>query len=574
MKKRLAAGNATGAVEKAVKGKKMGGGGVFDKMPTKKINGAPSHVVLRSLAHLNGSDNGRGKKRSTMTAVEMQNALRRQARYQAAQERAEKIAELKAKGVYIQTSEEREKEQQEVEDLVEKARHEAMSIQKREERKAKKDGTFEDDGLDDDDEYDGEYDGNEDEQLSGSEEEGEEDGEEDVDDDENHGSAAEDDNMDIDNNDGLIAHMASEAGSEDEEEGVEEDDLLEDPFIEEDHDDETDSAKLPTNRRRKVQRALLDSDDEDMEEPKDRQIQKGALDITATPQAIRNGSPVESPVLPAMSSKTPQSIIRSARKLIPGLPLSDDMPIGLTQAFAATMADSQSQDSPSLQEQDSLAMIQDLPEPQFPSTLQRLDSIDMITDSQPASQTQTLGLNLSFPQSQSQSQIVPESPVRVSATQYSELPEPTQDTDFVLSPFADRRFDTPVIPHSTVDTVLLPMDASPVVQRRGRLRRGNATRSEDQDDMGELLKDPSAVSAFEKMREAAREKERREAFDKSKSNAKEAVDEAAEESEDEYAGLGGASDDEDGVELEEDRRMINDDSNEKVDERQLAALHA
>lgn len=43
-------------------------------------------------------------------------------------------------------------------------------------------------------------------------------------------------------------------------------------------------------------------------------------------------------------AKTPQSILRSARKIIPGLEMSDDLPIGLTQAFAATMADSGSED--------------------------------------------------------------------------------------------------------------------------------------------------------------------------------------------------------------------------------------
>ena len=61
---------------------------------------------------------------------------------------------------------------------------------------------------------------------------------------------------------------------------------------------------------------------------------------------------------------------------------------------------------------------------------------------------------------------------------------------------------------------------------------------------------------------------------KKNSKAKDIVDEAAEESEDEYAGLGGHSDESDGEENAIDRQMINDNSGEVVDEKQLAALNA
>jgi mediator of replication checkpoint protein 1 len=52
------------------------------------------------------------------------------------------------------------------------------------------------------------------------------------------------------------------------------------------------------------------------------------------------------------------------------------------------------------------------------------------------------------------------------------------------------------------------------------------------------------------------------------------VEDAAEESDDEYAGLGGASDDGEDEEDAYDRQMINDNSAETVDEKQLAALNA
>lgn len=84
--------------------------------------------------------------------------------------------------------------------------------------------------------------------------------------------------------------------------------------------------------------------------------------------------------------------------------------------------------------------------------------------------------------------------------------------------------------------------------------------------------DQNKRNAFNVMRKAA--KKSTVPFDKDKSKAKEMVDEIAEESEDEYAGLGGASDDSEGEEDEYDREMINDDSGEVVDEKELAALNA
>lgn len=542
---------------------------VFQRLPKRKAREAPSHLILRSLAHLTSPGRKGNGKKAGITVAQMEAELRRQARLQAAKERAEKIAELKARGVFIQTAEEREKEQQEVEDLVEKARQEAAEIQRREERKAKKDGTFEDDGLDDDDEYIGEYDGDEDEQFSGSDDDddGENESEEDAESDdeltEGKGESAK-----------LIDGEASEVDSEEEEQADQ--DHVED-LLESSENELVNVTPLKRERTRRTQRALIDSDDE-MESPDMEQqatpIQQQLLETPRLP-ANRISSSDEAKGMSSRSTVTPQSIVRSARKVIPGLPQSDDMPIGLTQAFAATMADNQSQDSPTAQEQDSLTMMRDLPEPDFAiPTLQRLESIDIVSDSQPASQTQPLGLNLSFSQSQDQSQLIAQSPIGVASTQLSEFPEPTQDAGYILSPFEDRRFDTPAEPHSTIDTVILPAEESPVLQRRGRLtRRVGAIRTAGSDEEGSVLGLPEP-SVFDKMRQAANRRAREEVFNKTESKAKEHVDEAAEESEDEYAGLGGASDDEEGQANEEDQKMIDDENNEKVDERELAALHA
>ena len=535
----------------------------FETLPKGKAKETHSHLILRGLAHI--TDLG-DKKRSSVNAAEMDAKLRHSARMQARKERQEKIEELKVKGVVIQTAEERDRDQQEVEDLVERARQEASEIQKKEKAKAKKDGTYVKDGMDDDDsddEEDGDFQDQDNDQVENFSDD-EDDGEEEEDDEENEDEVEEadeesedevadgedDDRAGAAENDvgnDLIEHEADEDGSD---EASDKEEREEDGFLA-----DNDEVSLPPRvgfRKSRQSRVVDDDDDEDRE-----QDDLGPRDIVH-----------HSPVLP-VPAKTPQSLPRSARKVIPGLEMSDDLPMGLTQAFAATMAESQ--DEPRTQEQDSFALTRELPSPGFGMMphLGRQESIDMISDSQPASQTQPLNLDLSF----SQSQIVPQSPAM--ATQPSQMPfEPTQDAGYVLSPFMENRFDTPIrAPHSTVETVILPRedDESPLVQRKGKLRRGRIAdaSTEEIDSVHE------ASTAFEVMQRAARRKEAQQAFDKAKSNAKDIVDEAAEESEDEYAGLGGASDDEAGEEDEEDRKMIDQDTQVgRGDEAKLAGLHA
>ncbi|EXJ95765.1 hypothetical protein A1O1_00889 [Capronia coronata CBS 617.96] len=518
---------------------------VFEHLPKRKATESSSHLALRSLANLIGSE----ERKNSLNAAQLEISLRRAARMQAQRERQEKIQELKAKGVMIQTAEEREREQQEVEDLLERARQEAVEIQKREKAMAKKEGTLSKDDLDDDDDddgSDGDFEGDDEDEIALSDED-EEDGEGEGDDDDDEMDEAqgtEDEN--------LVEHEAAE---EDPVEAVSEDELETASGPGDDLDDKQD--RKASSRRSRTTRVLSD-DDEEAEE--------------VVPEAH------ESPRLPSLA-KTPQSLSRSARKQIPGLQMSDDLPMGLTQAFAATMADSQSQPT---QEQDSLTMTVDLPSPNIAMVprLNRLDSVDMISDSQPDSQTQPLNINLSF----SQSQRIPQSPANASATdgpQYTPSQaqfEPTQDAGYVLTPFGGNRFstDTPQqpAPHSTMDTVLLPPDTqeSPIVQRKSRLQRGRPEPAGSDDEKSETAE---AFSAFDAMRLAAKQK-KREMFDKSKSNAREIVDEAAEESEDEYAGLGGASDeDANDEENEDDRNMIDEDTQVGAgDEAKLAKLFA
>ncbi len=518
----------------------------FERLPKRKARETPSHLALRSLAHIH--DNERNN-HSSMSQSEMHTSLRKAARMQAMQERQQKIAELKAKGVVIQSAEDRERDQQEVEDLVERARKEAAEISKREKAMAKKDGTFVKDGLDDDDSDDDEFEEELEEEAEAeqsSDAESEDDGEG-VDDGEEQDAVAEDEGRfvddaadEADSGEETLSEVDEDDGPLDKVEGVEE------------------MQKTPASRRSRALRFVVDDEDE-------------LLDTAA----------VEPPALP-QPVKTPQSLSRSARKQIPGLQISDDLPLGLTQAFAATMADSQSQDEQQTQQQDTLRILRDLPSPNISMApqLNRLDSLDIISDSQPAAQTQPLDINLSF----SQPQPVPESPSLVggiAATQFTPSQqhfEPTQDRGYMFSPFQGSRFasETPQhhAPHSTVETVIAldAVDAGPILPRKGRLQRGRAASAQSDDKAEDVSADQSA---FEIMRSAAKKADEP-VFDKSKSNARNVVDEAAEESDDEYAGLGGASDDDlNDQENEDDREMIDHDTQVgKGDEAKLAGLFA
>lgn len=149
-----------------------------------------------------------------------------------------------------------------------------------------------------------------------------------------------------------------------------------------------------------------------------------------------------------------------------------------------------------------------------------------------------------------------------------------------MSPFKESRFDTPLAaPQSTIDTVILPEEEqSPTVQRKGRLRQGRpTTKSDDEDVDSENHLNGLGLdkSAFAVMQRAAKSIGQESIYDKSKSHAKDVVDEAAEESEDEYAGLGGVSDDDEGVEDEADQRLIDhDESLGHGDEAKLAGFYA
>jgi mediator of replication checkpoint protein 1 len=501
---------------------------LLDRVPSKRTKEDRALLMLRSLAHLTSHERQGPQNKSSMSSGEMQASLRQKARQQAAQERAEKIQQLKDRGIIVQTAEERERDQREVEDLIEKGRREAAEIGKKEKEAAKRAGEG---GLGDTDDDDEDYAGSEGEDdIVGSEDE-------DTEDDEG-GNQDEDgnDELGLGDVDGLVEKEAVEDDSEKDPEDSEDE---ANDFID---DIEDEPIEEIMSRKPRVARVISD-DEEDEADPYERK----PLSTLAVPP----------------------------RFVMPGLPPSDDLALGLTQAFAATMADSQSQSEPAeTQEQDSFAILRNMPEPDFPSLkILEADSQEVIRDSQVQESFNADDVVLDFTQTPAR-QSVPESPLIGISTQQS-MPDPTQDVGFVMSPLLARRG-----PSSTVETVLLGNpEGSPAMKKKGRLmRRADAVpdASIPDDSQSQLAEGGFEIdpSAFDALRKGAKKVATKETFDKTRSNAKEMIEEVAEESEDEYAGLGGASDESAGEEDEEDRKMINDDGKEKVEEQKLAALYA
>ncbi|KAK8167841.1 MRC1-like domain-containing protein [Phyllosticta citrichinensis] len=277
--------------------------------------------------------------------------------------------------------------------------------------------------------------------------------------------------------------------------------------------------------------------------------------------------------------------------------------------FAGTMADPESQ-APHVaavdSQQDSLDFLRNMPVstiPGFDMGMTQASQQSIIRDSQPPpSQAEEESGQIKLGLSQFPSQPVDRG--QVPSTQMSDMPDPTQDGGFDVSRTPGRYAHRTPVPSSagangsgaTVDTVILPGEESPAVQKKkGRLQRGKQATVElsdvDQDDHMSDADDKSAVSesevedtngdfnidrsAFDILRKGAKKaKKRAEAFDKKNSAAKDMVYEQAEESEDEYAGLGGVSDDDSNDELDEDLKQMVVEGKVDVNERELAAFAA
>ncbi|KAG9512530.1 hypothetical protein KCV07_g9410, partial [Aureobasidium melanogenum] len=495
---------------------------MFNQVPKTQTPEGRTMLMLRHLAQLTGNgDRIRSKKgqKPSISPQQLEIQLRQRAREIANQERAARLAELRAKGIVILTEEEREREQMQIEDMLGKAREEAEKLRKQEKATAKANG--EDVAISSDESEDEDYVGS-DEEVKATAEEDEEEEEEDI---ELSGSE-EEENADHD-------MIDAEAGEDDQDEPEENEDQAEDETPKDD------GPQLPKSRRARKKHVIEDDEDEDE---------------STTQQSSGDG-------------------INDELAAAFGFGRTPSAPLDMSQMFAGTMDDTQASDMIS-QDQDSLEMLRNIPpSAPMPSLPLFEDSQDAVADSQvDATQAQanepTQQMDLQFPQPSADSLAVNR------MSQFSQIPDPSQDVGFDpnLTPLANRLR----APSSTVETVMLGVPESPIVQRRGRLvRRSEFDQQEDEEAVPSSA--PVAIErpsdAFSVMRQAAK-KPTQPDFDKQKSNAKGMVDEQAEESEDEYRGLGGASDDEDAGSGDEDDKQMIDETDVKVDERQLAALYA
>lgn len=534
---------------------------IFDNVPKKKAEDAASLQVFRAFALANSPERVDRRKKGptgTMTSTELQNSLQQRARAQAKIERQRRMETLKAQGITIQTAEERERQEAEVEDLVAKAREEAQRLmkQEREEDKQARAENGEHDPLAWDDSEEEYQDSANEADIEGSELElsGSEDEEADDENDEG-GAEAED---------GAPKPVFDDEASEDEkpEEQVEDAQAAE---------EDEDAVPQPMGKRRRARNvtAVLSDDEPDMEvEATPRPLKFGAAQVSPMPGT--NGSPA-----------APGSVLRSAKKtFIPGLPVQGPAGMGLTQIFAGTM---DSQMSPSGPTQSMMPDFDQFPDSNFSATADDDAMEDVIKSSQPqeAEETQASeGVRLNISQSQMHGL---DSLARNDLfTQATQDIEPSQDVGLqAYTPLRERFVD---IPQATMDTVIQSGQPgqqdtqgpdSPLV-RRGRLRRKVEPEPVAEDEV-RVTQDINA-DAFAAMKEnAAKEEKRRLAdeFNRKKSKAKEMVEEQAEESEDEYAGVGGAdgedSDNESNASVQE---MIDDDATNNADEGKLAAFYA
>lgn len=527
----------------------------LDQVPARQASEPHSIQALRVLAHLN-DHNHQKRLNGGLTASELKVSLARRAREQAQLEKLEKIQALKDKGIYVETEEEKERNQMQIESMIERARREADELAKREKETAKREGKNSgNDVLDSDEDEDfAPSEEDDDVELSGSEDEDlQEAGNSEDSEADDEGAQADDEDEDMEQSDQLGEHAnpmvddaAEEASNADEE-------IVESENEQVNNDIQT---PQPKTRRRK---AIVADDSEDEANP-----------VTPAPP----------------TTKTPGSKASLAQAF--GF-AQDKSPAGdLSQFFGGTMAQSQSQtqhkDRAVDSQEDSLAFLRGLPSaplPEFVDTLDEPTQECVVQDSQTAQQSPAKT-------SPAMSRFDFQSPHAFSGTEASQFLEATQDFGFKqnYSPARGRDTQTHISSIATIDTVMLAQSESPIPTRRGRLHRGRrasaveveasdqetgSAQSEDEDE-NEIQDNPA--NAFSVMENASKNSHQQATFDKRASNAKAMFEEQAEESEDEYAGLGGASDSGSDDEMnEEDRKWMNE-NNVKVNRGKAAEFHA
>ncbi|KAK0364611.1 hypothetical protein LTR59_012224 [Friedmanniomyces endolithicus] len=534
---------------------------VFDRIkPHDKNSPAESRALhaLKHLAHMGGYDAvasrkaGRGPSRPSIGPKALEAQLRRKAKDQARVQQQERIAGLRARGVVIQSAEEREREAEVFENLLERARQDAQKLRKAEKAAlTKEEGAGGNGAEPSDDEEDEEYVGSESED---DERQGVESGEEDG-----------------DEHDGLVDDAAEETEEQQEEVDLDGDDVAEiegEPDIVNDEDQEVApfrpgiDAVTPAhaNRKARQSRVIRDEDDSDADDNE--------------AQMAGNAPPTHT-----LNEEDPFAAFNFQAN-----GGSDDALLSPTQAFQATM-----QTPTQATQEDSFDILRKIAPPSITSLPPKIPQ----SFGRPNRRCgKTMKRAFQVPESQrielTWETQPPETPtagtLQRGASGLSETPgwEPTQDAG-LPSPWTlgvGRKGAQDIVPgdHETQSTVRLRVSESPApsavpVQRRGRLvRRQGAVVNDSSDD--EQVEVPEKLAKKDVFHEMARRRQtaltESERADAAK-EMKQMLEEQAEESEDDYAGLGG--DDFVAPETDADREMI-DSSHVEVDERQIARMFA
>lgn len=542
--------------------------------------------MLQSLRAVRRASPPKMRKAGQLTTKELRAELLLKGRQQAIQEREEQIQELKAKGIIVLTAEERANTNNQVEDLLEKARLQSLAIKRHEKRmEAKEKGTVKKEpgaggDEDEDDEEDDDWleeaeAGSVLDELSGSGSEEEGGGEKEVVND--FSDEEKDSGEDEEGGTGTPVFSLSSMYPRDQASPSATPRLSEIPaaYIDDEaDDDDSDSgefaplkkkSQIKKQQRKKMRVVEGDEDDDDD-------------DNEATMETAREQKEQKSNI-PAIFQRADDA------PAFPGM--------GMTQLFAGTIGASgefQMQDS-----QDGIAALRRGARDMRPNS----QMLDFDGSSQDISQHESSRLRLDYTQSQVWLQEpLQESLPRVvldyeKELEVDDMPDPTQDVGFEYgsSQTAPPRFTQSQedAPDSSISTQVLDSQFGIHRKRRGRLTRRETEfsdveeeeveRADEEDEEVEKVEEVEDVveNVFDLMKKASKKKPKREPVDmeKLRADTKGLVHDQAEESEDEYAGIGGASDDEaDAGRDSEMEDLMDDTNNETVDEAGIAAYYA
>lgn len=553
--------------------------------------------MLQSLRAVRRASPPKMRKAGELTAKELRAELLFKGRQQVVQEREEQIQELRAKGIIVLTAEERAKETNEVEDLLEKARLESLAIKRREKKmEAKaKDAVKKESGTGGDEDEDDEEDenwleeaesGSVLDELSGSESEveegeGEEGGEEE---DKEKGTvndfSDEEKGSEEDEDDGTASVFSVSSMYHREQASPSTTPRLSEipaAYIDDEAgDDDSDGGefaplkkKSQIKKQQRNKRRVVEEDDDDESD--------SAMQIAREEQKEREQQ---------LKSKIPTIFQHAdAAPAFPGM--------GMTQLFASTIGASGEVEIQGTQE--AITALRRGAGDILPNS----QMLDFDGPSQDISQPESSKLRLDY----SQSQVWPlESLPRVvldyeKELEVDDMPDPTQDVGFEngSSQLAPPRF-TQSQEDAPDSTQALDGQFEIHRKRRGRLTRRETEFSdveeegtteqvdgeEEEEEEEAVIEEEEEVediveNVFDLMKKASKKKSKIDPVDmeKLKADTKGLVHEQAEESEDEYAGIGGASDDEaDAGHDSEMEDMMDDTNNETVDEAAIAAYYA